>query len=565
MKNIYYLLSVLLFLPLAVMAEDTVGAYDGDGYYVAHLPWSESFDNYGGNYDGTSMLPNGWMASGDVPFRTAVSASMPARTGTYYLVTEPSDSPRHDRAYTPYFDLKAGETYTFSFWLWMPGQKGYGMTNDLVLTVGPEQDYEMQPVTLLTLSAERCEQWTQYTVNYIPEEDGLHTFCFHLLTQAPLGGYVGIEDVSLLDAHQVLPPNADFAVQGNVDLFTAELMQFPSGHLHFVNLSTEATDYEWSIPGASPSLSTEKDVDVFFPASGTYTVTLTASNASGQQTCSRDISLGLYDKSQTTMAFQNHIDGVDRTLARGEVPTFATDPENDFYTGPNHYYRVMAERYEMPANQSLDITQLNYFMTNFSFIASTSETTWPVQKNIPITVSIVGEKDGLPDENQVFGSKTGPMSQMIKDRGIGVGEMRGFVFDNPVHVTGTFYVVLSFPEEFIIDTPDHFIGRSYFAMSPSVHRHGRATMYVKPHHNLDGTLADGQWLNAADFSEDLAGFGLFYYVWASNYQPDMTGVASVNAESVLAYPVFTIEGRPANMQNLPAGLYITNNKKFIRK
>lgn len=56
MKLLYTTLLALATLPYCTYAEDTVGAKNTEGYYMAHLPYTESFDNFGGNYDATSLL-----------------------------------------------------------------------------------------------------------------------------------------------------------------------------------------------------------------------------------------------------------------------------------------------------------------------------------------------------------------------------------------------------------------------------------------------------------------------------------------------------------------------------
>lgn len=561
LRNLFCLIvGIVLYIP--IMAEDVVGHYNNDGYYVATLPWGETFDNLTGNYDGTSMLPNGWMASGNAPFVTAASASMEARTGKYYMVTDPYAGARNDRAYTPFFQLEANKNYTFTFWLWMPGQKNYGTTNNLILTVGREQDYELQTTKLLEVNTQ-LTQWTQYSVTYTPTDAGLYTFCFHLLTEAPLSGCVGIEDVGLREDHQALPPTADFAVDGNMSLINDDYVVFPTSKIHLVNHSSEATEYLWSIPGATPSTSTEKDVAITFNESGTYEITLSARNSSGEHSYSKSINVGVYSEADPMMAIQNFNGTLDKTYARSEVPTFSTNPETDFITGPNHYYYTIAERYEIPEIQEIDITRLSYFLTNFSMLTSTSSTTWPVQKNVPVTVKLVGETNGLPDETKTFGSLTGPLSEMVADRGIGVGQMKEFAFPNPVRVKGTFYVVLSFDQTFLIDSPDAQIGGSYFGMSACKHHSGTTTMYVKPHHDLNGAPVENTWYIGNDFHPDLNGFGMLYYVWGQSLAPDLRGVDNIviTPDSIVLHDM---QGRP---QTIPASrnLYIKNHKVILSK
>lgn len=74
---------------------------------TAQMPYSQSFDNENGDYDGTSSLPEGWQSTGTMPFVTANMTALPAPTGEYYMITGESSAIRDERAYTPFFDMKA--------------------------------------------------------------------------------------------------------------------------------------------------------------------------------------------------------------------------------------------------------------------------------------------------------------------------------------------------------------------------------------------------------------------------------------------------------------------------
>ena len=50
------------------------------------VPYYNTFDNYDGDYDGSSYLPKGWLSVGNMPFFTANIPRLDAVTGTYYLV-----------------------------------------------------------------------------------------------------------------------------------------------------------------------------------------------------------------------------------------------------------------------------------------------------------------------------------------------------------------------------------------------------------------------------------------------------------------------------------------------
>lgn len=572
MKQIYAFLTFLFAFTASAYAEDTVGSYDIDGHYVASLPWGETFDNYNDNYDGTSVLPNGWLATGDNAFRTAYSADMAARTGTYYMVAPIANAARNDRAYTPFFELVGGTDYTLAFYLWMPGSATNAAATDrLVVTVGAEQDYEFQTDTLTVVEGQSIGEWTLVEAKYTPAEDGLFTFCFQLLTETAYAGYVGIDDVSLLAADMVLPPSADFSIDANYSFITGALLQFPGGANHLVNLASgEVDSYYWEMPGCYPDHSTEANPDVFFPASGDYTITLTVSNRGGSHTAQRVYGVE-YAGEDNFMQWMMAFDGAtDKVLSRGQVPTFSTDADFDFYTGPNHYYYSFAERFDLPACQEYTLTNLAYGLCNYSLLSTTVSSSWFNQRDVPLSIVVYGVDDeGNLDPEHVFGRLDGTTGSLVGNSGIALYTNKQFNFTTPIKTKGSFYVALEFGDELIIDTPDANLGRSYFAMSPFVHFSGTTSYYVKPKQWPDGTAGDGSWVRADVFEPEMQGYGLAYYVMGSSTfptdAPDMStlGVERVNVLRPAGAPVvYDLQGRRVNAPQ-KGRLYIVDGKKVV--
>lgn len=564
MKHLYPTLLALAALPLAALADDTVGSVNADGYYVAHLPYSESFDNFGGNYDGTSQLPNGWMAAGDHPFTTAFSSQRTAHTGTYYLVTMESESPRLDKAYTPFFQVEAGKTYNIDYWLWMPGNSFMPSQNNLALTVGTEQDAEFHTTTLQTITYNTGSDWTAQHVSFTANETGLMCFCFQLSTDAPLAGYVGIDDLSIIAEDQEIPPTADFAVTSLSSLITGSYCCYPTQKVKLTNLSTHATSYQWEMPGCIPTTSTEFEPEVYFPATDNYTITLTASNSTGEATMKQDIAMENINYN-ATLALQT-FEADSKNIDRGFIPTYATDLENDFYSGVNHYYRQLAQRVDMPEIQTATITQLNYQLTNYSLIPSTSQTTWFRQQEVPMSIAFYGETDGRPDPSKCFGRYDSTIGKIIGMYGIGLSTFKTIELPKPIQTKGTFYVAFEVGDEFIIDTPDAQIGRSLWAVEPIVHRSKVTDLWIKPTQKALGfnpNVVPGEWTLASDFNPEMQGWGLFLYIWGETECPNLVGIES--APQLLYAPSghYNLSGR--RVAPPTKGIVINGGKKTIKQ
>lgn len=558
------ILALTALCPLSVFAEDIVGSVNDEGYYVAHLPYSETFDNFTGNYDGKSMLPNGWIASGDEPFRTAKSSSREAHTGTYYLVTIETTAPRLERAYTPFFQVEKGKTYTINYWTWMPGNSFYPTQNNLALTVGTEQDADFHTTTIQTISYNTGQEWAEQTATYTATETGLVCFCFNLTTEDQLAGYVGIDDLSIIAEDQMVPPTADFALTSLSSLMTGTYCCYPGQRVKFTNLSTHATNYHWEMPGCIPSSSNEAEPEVYFTSTDNYTITLTASNKTGEATTKQEIAMEYIDY-DTTLALQT-FEADSKTIDRGFIPTYATDREFDWYSGANHYYRCMAQRIDMPDTQEATITQLNYQLTNYSLIPSTSQTTWFRQQEVPMSVVLYGETDGHLDPAKCFGRYDSTIGKIVGMYGIGLSTFKTIQFPKAISTKGTFYVAFEIGDEFIVNSPDTQIGRSQFAIEPFVHRSHVTDLWIKPTTDalaFNPNVTPGQWTLASDFNPEMKGWGIFLYVWGETKRPDLVGIDTPLSltSSHLPLPGYDLSGRRISAPS--HGVVIQQGKKRI--
>lgn len=572
MKQLYTTLLALAALPLCASAKDTVGSRNAEGYYVATLPYAESFDNFGGNYDGTSMLPNGWFASGDEPFRTATSSMRDAHTGTYYLVTIETSGPRLDRAYTPFFEVEAGKTYELSYWTWMPGNSFYPTQNTLTLTAGTEQEAEFHTTRIYETTANTGKDWKEHTAKYTATETGLVCFCFTLTTDDQLAGYVAIDDLSITAEDQDVPPTADFAVTTLSSLMTGTYICYPGQRIKLTNLCKHATEYFWEMPGCTPSTSTDEEPTFCISSTDNYSITLHAKNRTGEAVMTQDVAIEYMDY-DGTLALQT-FEADSKTIDRGFIPTYATDTENDFYSGVNHYYRQLAQRIDMPDIQEATITQLNYQLTNYSLIPSTSQTTWFRQQEVPMSIAFYGETDGHLDPTKCFGRYDATIGKIVGMYGIGLSTFKSLELPKPVHTQGTFYVAFEVGDEFIVDSPDLQIGRSLWAIEPFVHRSRVTDLWVKPTEqalNFNPAATPGQWMLASDFNPEMQGWGLFLYIWGQTICPNLVGINSPTTDdssaSTLIYssaPAYDLKGRRLSAPNQQGIISISSGRKVLR-
>ncbi len=518
-------------------AAQTITPQDADTQSTVELPYSESFDDKG-NYDGKNVLPIGWLTTGTYPWRTASITGVKAITGTYYIVAPESDQAHNETAYTPLFDMKAGTEYTVSFYLYMPGRIYYEeqRPNSFRLTVGSEQDSEFHTNTLLSLDDAVVKEWTRQEVKFTPEQDGTYCFAFSLTTEHNWAGDVAIDDFLITAPGLILRPTADFGFNSLFNLMDSKCILFPNQPLDIVNLSQSATEYAWEAPGAEPSTSTEPTPSFTFPASGTYTIKLTAKNIKGERSTFKEVNVALYDHNlaitdEKELPIMNYNPGEDPLLQQGELPTFDTDEKYDYVAGVNHYYRKVAERFTLPDDQELTVRSASIYFQNYNLKATYSGE----QKNCQAKWVIYGDKDGEVDESTIFGQKISTLGEEFGTVALNMTALMSFTPDKPIPTKGSFYVALEIDPNYSIDSNIDGIARGFLGMSPYIHHSGTTTLYVNPDNVPDGSsIETGKWVGIDKFDKKYAGYGWYMVLWTE--APEMGSVA-LNSDG---QPVFAI-------------------------
>jgi len=91
-------------------------------------------------------------------------------------------------------------------------------------------------------------------------------------------------------------PASSFTVENEDALLASVPVQF-------TNTSVGATSYSWSFGDANNSVSTDENPTFSYPSEGTYTVSLTASNAIGENVFTKEITIGEAPEAPTSLYF----------------------------------------------------------------------------------------------------------------------------------------------------------------------------------------------------------------------------------------------------------------------
>lgn len=520
--------------------------------WLPSIPYLETFDDKT-HYDGVSYLPVGWLATGDEPFITAALRSKPALSGAYYLVASPSvPGNRRDIAYTPMLEMEGGVEYTVSFYLYLPGGDNPATFR---FTVGREQAYDMQD-ELMAVTDSVMTDWELITLTYTPETTGEYCFAFWANSEVASDGYYCIEDFSLRKSSDVLPPSGTIYMPNTLNsLFNGQPLLFPDMPYKMINQVEGADSYEWSVSGtAEISDPTAREPYISFSQSGSYTIKLVATNKGGSSEFTINTNCYVIDDGGfPTEAVSTVNDQIDLIYQQADLPAYREDgtiQTRDTYevlfhyvVGVNRYYRSIAERFEMPANQKVEVSSITFNLMAYGLYINTGQED-DAEKHVKVV--FYPEKDGRPDLEHPFYEESALLSDKFGDSGIYLSKRIGWTL---AEVTGTFYVALEF-DELMMDLDKEWTVGSFFGADTRIHANGQTTFYVKPEQAVEGSdfVPNGEYCRADEFLPELKGYSFTVMPWIE--MKEISAVSQV--ESVVRFYV-AVDGSTLKVDGVNAG------------
>lgn len=493
------------------------------------VPYTESFDNENDNYDGTTYVPAKWLSTGTIPFTTLSNTLLKARTGDYYLYTDYSETKRDECVYTPFFNLKAGQEYAINCYVHLDAENltpNTNYTNSLHISVATQQDDSHKQVLLELNNYSNTEPWELQTVKFTPAISGAYCFAYNLYSDGPFSGFVALEDFSITLSGVDPAPEAKFGVNQLYNITTGEMQLYEKQDVQIINLSKYAKTYKWSVNDTENAIfsnDTISDPVVSFKKSGSYTIKLTTGNDTGEDESFKELNILIADNNQKNLGI-TPTSPFDTPLMKGSVPHYKTS-ELDFITGPNHYYKTVAERVEVPENINFKINTMNLVLTNLRY---KSRNTGKNQSDGKVEVVFYGEKDGLPDETNEYGRYTSTFKELFGENGIGsiYGDPCDIIFPEGITVEGNFYITFIYDSDFDIEVEDVNIGRSFVGLAALEHESSVTTLYAKPSNvPTDSKATVDKWCKIDELDSKAAGYGLWYVLWIDSNDKTKDGIA----------------------------------------
>lgn len=513
--------------------------------WKAEIPYVETYDD-ASHYSGKEYLPIGWASTGETPWVTAAIKDKPALSGEYYMVAQSSVLPnRNDIAYSPMLDMKGGQTYTVSMYLYMPGTGS--VDPSFKLTAGNGQEVDAQTVTLKEITETAVKDWTKVEADFTPAEDGQYCFAMYACSASAGDGNIAVDNFSVREKDDVLPPTALFYVGNTLNsiLYGGSIV-FDGQKIKMINMSADATSYKWTVDNDAVISDDEAaEPEITFPKAGTYTITLQATNEGGTTECQQIFTPDIYSLDYDIEdALMTTSESIDRIFQQGDTPAYNEDGEvkdldtyelyYDFVVGVNPYYRSIAERFELPSDVSLEISSLSVMTNMYSLFINDRGDGTPNDKEKTYRVVIYPDNDGTPDTANVMATKSDKLINTFGSAGYYSPVRQSVTFDEPVKVKGSFYVAFEFDELDLYDETDGRNYRSWIGFDTRCHANKQTTLYVKPEKALPGSdyKVDGKWCKADEFCPSLAGYSFCVMPWVKFYKKETTSIEGVNSGDV---------------------------------
>lgn len=527
--------ALLLAAPLCVSAME-ITDLEPDDYNLSdchELPYFETFSDMS-HYDGTSYLPIGWHSVGTTVWRTANDYRLGAQAGDYYMVTPSSNMQRDETAYTPFFNLTAGTTYSLSFYIYIEGttllEPESVVTPTLSVTIGTEQDSDFHAVLADYSEASAGWRWQKKELTFTPTASGPYCFAFALAGRA-YTGLVAVDNIQITAPGMIPRVEPNFEPIGLFSLQSSHPLAFKNNPVQFFNTSAYAVSYQWSAPGLYPETSTLSDPRFTFPGPGKYEITLTATNPRGSRSTTKTVNVDYIDGSEEipTIGVEIYNENIDKPLERDYAPHFSSDPY-DYVLGFNHYYHNVAQKYDFPVGFDIELQSIQFYVHQRRYTPHNTQSA--EETRYPCSIVVYGaDESGELDENIVYGRYDSNMGDIITSSAMEViGLHRTFVFPEPIKIKGPCFVAFQFSHRLTIDTRDADTGRSYVALGAIKYGTGQTTIYAQPHDVPDGAeaKADGKWYRVDKIDPNMKGIGGFWHLWVKINE----GVASVAVNEI---------------------------------
>ena len=491
------------------------------------LVFSDDFENY---VVTSVALPADWTVidESESPYAGWGLTGDRKYSGNYSFVSGyDMAEPRDAWAISPAVTLEGGKTYYFSIWNFAPGYNG--RNDEWQLTIGKNTTAKAQSTVIIDVTGSKAQsimEWTNFLGEFTPEKTDTYYIGIHHCSRRPDCNQVMWDLLEVDDEPIKLLPDGEMYSKGGLwsyyqfitDGETGEKLP-PRVYTHSDEVFTYGyhakycDSVEWVLDEyavVSDTKANNPTVKYELPAGESVVETgnlLIMKNADGEAYSARE-RFFIYRVHER----DNFSDWVGNFKPEDQMWAYPSNVSNtnDALTGISEKYSKVAELYKRPyyartAIQGAIIPFTLYQMT-------------PMNINKSITLRLrLPDENGLPGEevySKAFSMKETLGATAITDR---VGSAN-VTFDEPVDITGSFFVELEFPQ--IAPTSEN----SLFLVNCGVRQHSDFSTYY--YARAKGDVKEG-WYS----SVDMFGYNISTGIFPLTLFYNIAGVESITADT----------------------------------
>ena len=398
---------------------------------VITFPYKENFDN-------ADITTDGWLITDPAAKMSIGSLSgLSALSGSSYLISGyDATASRNAWAFSPSISLKAGVTYHVYIYVYAPG---YGTTKDeFKVTVGTNRTSAAQTTVLIDktgTNAVAVSVWTKYEATFTPTADGVFNFGINHCTVAKDLDAVAFENFVVSNNVYFEPPIVSTYATGGLwsasTTFNDSVYLARNQPLNYIVKLKNATSFSWAFDAAATASSTTDSIpSVTYAVDGAHKATLNAVGPGGSSVL------------DATYYIVNPVPNITSDIVSNfksyDSYTNSYFTDNNYVVGPNIYYKKVAEKYSLPSDATISISNIYFYVGAYNLTTA--------NQALRVTISIVKANgtEGLPGTvvstvtptySSVFGTTTITAS---------TAAYKLYTFAKPVTVQGSFYIVVDF-------------------------------------------------------------------------------------------------------------------------
>jgi hypothetical protein len=396
------------------------------------------------NFDANDLTTTGWLIT-DPAITVLTSGSFNMQTGTLsdlaplsknnYLISGfDTFAARNAWAFSPSISLSGGVTYHIYIYAYA---KGYSGTKDeFKITVGTNQTSASQNTIIIDktgLNAVAISSWTRYEGTFTPATTGSYNFGINHCTTAFDVNAVAFENFIVSNNVFVEAPTIDIYSTGGLQSATKtsnkSVYMAATEPINYIVKLANASSFMWGFDAsATASSTTDSIATVSYSTEGTHKATINATGPGGS-------SIGSVTN-YFIRPVENSTSDIVYNFKSYDQSTTSYFTKNNYVVGPNAYYKKMAEKYSLPANTSVSISQIYINLGAYNIETANQS------KDITISILKADGTAGLP--GTLINTVTTTYASLFGTSIISTNTAKTYTCSTPVTLTGSFYIAIDF-------------------------------------------------------------------------------------------------------------------------